>query len=62
MLHHFFPKKNLILKKIQLSTTLNLQAQVQKVHHLRDIRQYINGYFKSQQKDNFCQGNLHQDK
>ena len=32
------------------------------MHHLRDISQYITGYFKSQQEDTFCQGNLHQDK
>ena len=30
--------------------------------HLRDMGQYIIGYFKSQQKDTFCQGNLHRDK
>ena len=29
---------------------------------LRDMEQYIIGHFKSQQKDTFCQGNLHQDK
>ena len=33
-----------------------------KMHHLRDINQYITGHFKSQQKDTFCQGNLHRDK
>ena len=30
--------------------------------HLRDMGQYIIGHIKSQQKDTFCQSNLHQDK
>ena len=29
--------------------------------HLRDMGPYIIGHFESQQKDTFCQGNLHQD-
>ena len=30
--------------------------------HLRDMSPYIIGPFESQQKETFCQGNLHQDK
>ena len=30
--------------------------------HLRDMAPYIIGHFESQQKDTFCQGNLHGDK
>ena len=30
--------------------------------HLRDMGQNIIGHFKSQPKETFCQGNLHQDK
>ena len=30
--------------------------------HLRDMSQNFTGHFESQQKDIFCQSNLHQDK
>ena len=30
--------------------------------HLRDMGQNITAHFKNQQKDTFCQSNLHQDK
>ena len=51
-----------ILKEIQFPTTLSLLDQVQKMLHFRDMGQNITDHFKSQQKDTFCQGNLHQDK
>ena len=32
-----------------------------KMPHLRDMSQNFTGHFESQQKDIFCQSNLHQD-
>ena len=61
MLHQLFPKQIPFWIKLN-SIQLLFYSQVQKMHHWKDMSQYIIGHFKSQQKDTSYQGKLHQDK
>ena len=60
MPHQIFLNQSWFWRKFNSLQLCLSKLKSKKMLHLRDMDQNITGHFKSQQKDTFCQSNLHQ--